>query len=278
MWVPLVDGPEKKRFEALGEQGEERIRITELRGHFEPVPVAERAEYFPVHHVVSDQDDNTPVGFDLGSIPKLAETLSRARGRVAASERIAYPHPDGGVEYGFMAASPLFDGGSIVQDGGNGRGALAGFVVGFFRLGNLANAAISLLEPRGVDILILDESASPEERFLHFYASRLSPRVIGEENYEIWRTDRSEAKVAERIRVADRNLVIVCGRTALFRSAEAFQDGPWMALIVDAVARTRSGPVLAVKSFRKSVMKQVSASAVTKSAAYGLAPEDDSRP
>ena len=40
-----------------------------------------------------------------------------------------------------------------------------------------------------------------------------------------------EPKVAEAVQVADRQLAIVCGRTPLFRSAEAFQKGPWMVLV-----------------------------------------------
>jgi hypothetical protein len=82
-----------------------------------------------------------------------------------------------------------------------------------------------------VEILILDESAPFEERFLHFYASRLSPRDIGADDYEQWWNDPEEPKVAERVGVADRQLAIVCGRTDLFRSAEAFQEGPWMVLV-----------------------------------------------
>ncbi len=185
--------------------------------------------YFPARLVVPEGDDSIPVGFDLGSIPKLGETLSRARDQrqMTASGRIAYATADGGVEYGFMVANPLFSGNADDE----GQGGLIGFVVGFLRLANLTNASISLLEPRGVEILTLDESAPVEERFLHFYASRLSPRNIGADEYEVWRNDPEEPKVAERIDVADRELVIVCGRTTLFRSAEAFQDGPWMALV-----------------------------------------------
>ena len=130
-----------------------------------------------------------------------------------------------------MVASPVFRGG-LPGDGPSSAGQnLTGFVVGFFRLGNLTNAAISLLEPRGVEILILDESAPAEERFLHFYASRSSPGDIGADNYEDWWNDPEEPRSAERVQVADRKLAIICGRTDLFRSAEAFQKGPWMVLV-----------------------------------------------
>ena len=107
--------------------------------------------------------------------------------------------------------------------------------MGFFQLGDLINDAISILEPRGVEILILDESAPTPDRFLHFYASRLSPRDIDATNYAEWWHDAVETKVTERVQVADRQLAIVCGRTGLFRSAEAFQQGPWMVLAAGLV-------------------------------------------
>ena len=130
-----------------------------------------------------------------------------------------------------MVASPVFGGDAPVQTSDKHQAGLTGFVVGFFRLSNLTNAAISLLEPRGVEILILDESAPVEQRFLHFYPSRLSPRVIGADDYEDWWNNQDETKVTEHVQLADRQLAIVCGRTDLFRSAEAFQEGPWMALV-----------------------------------------------
>ncbi len=166
-------------------------------------------------------------GFDLAAVPRFIATLSRARagGQMTTSGRIAYPTPEGGVEYGFMVASPVSR--PTLPD----SGVLDGYVVGFFGIRDLANEAISLLEPRGVEILILDESAPAAEGFLHFYASRLVPRVVDGENYSDWWANPAEPKVAESIRVADRQLTIICGRTARFRSAEAFQQGPWMVLV-----------------------------------------------
>ena len=193
----------------------------------------ERTESFPVSQVMPESGAGIQPGFDMASDPVFAETLSRARarGQIAASGRIAYPQSDGSVIYSFMVAGPV---GAENLPAERAAGP-NGFVVGFFQIGDLANDAISLLEPRGVEILILDESAPASERFLSFYASRLSPRDIDTENYSEWLLDASEAKVSERLQVADRQLAIVCGRTRLFRSAEAFQQGPWMVLAAGLV-------------------------------------------
>jgi hypothetical protein len=131
-----------------------------------------------------------------------------------------------------MVATPLFP-----RQGATDKTAqeVAGFIVGIFQLGSLANEAISLLEPRGVEILILDESAPAGAQFLSFYASRLATKNVDAENYTQWLNDDLELKVSERVQVADRELTIVCGRTQLFRSAEAFQQGPWMVLAAGLV-------------------------------------------
>ena len=234
MWVPIVKGTERDVFEKSTARGQGKNHLSEGNGHFGLITSGERSVYFPALHIAPDQDNGIPAGFDLGSVPKLAKTLSRAReqGKMVASGRIGYPVLQGGIEYGFMVASPVFGANASAQEADQLRKDLTGFVVGFFRFGKLANAAISLLEPRGVEILILDESAPSEERFQHFYASRLSPKSIGENDYEGWWNDRKEPKVAERVQVAERQLTIVCGRTNLFLSAEAFQEGPWVVLII----------------------------------------------
>lgn len=233
MWVPKVKGRERATFEASIAQQQNGYQISERGGHYELTPASERTEYFPVLHMVSNQDNGIPAGFDLSSIPMFAETLSRARkqGHMAASGRISYSLPQNGLEYGFMVASPVFDKSKPVPSATRQPAALRGFIVGFFRLSNLTNAAVSLLEPRGVEILILDETAHAKERFLHFYSSRLAPRKIGSNNYESWWNDSQEPKFEQHVEVADRQLTIISGRTDLFRSAEAFQEGPWMVLL-----------------------------------------------
>lgn len=196
-----------------------------------------RTESYPLSHIAPKTDAGIQLGFDLAANPRFIETLSRAsaQGQIAASSRIAYVLPDGRTAYGFLVASPVIDKAQPVRGESPSATELDGVIVGFFSIDDLANNAISLLEPRGVEILILDESAPETERFLHFYASRLSPKVVGPDNFENWLDDPGEPKFSETINVADRQLTIVCGRTNLFRSAEAFQHGPWMVLAAGLV-------------------------------------------
>ncbi len=233
MWVPAVEASDRPAFEAsTAREAGSAFQISESSGHFGLVRAADRADYFPAAIVVPNGPKSVPTGFDLGANPLFRETLERARdqGTIAASGRIAYPDEEG-TQYGFMTASPVLLGTAGAPTPDNQQKKLAGFVVGFFRLSELSKWAISLLEPRGVEILILDATAPAAERFLHFYASRLVPRDVGPTDYEAWLKDPAEPKVVERIPVADREFAIISGRTDLFRSAEAFHQGPWAALV-----------------------------------------------
>ena len=231
MWAVPVKAEDRAAFEA-GVAGKGGYRLLESGGQLEPAPAGQRAEYFPVLHMIPDRSRGISRGFDLGSIPGFTETLLRARdqGKISVSGRISYPAPGDTVEYGFMVASPVFGRDAGLESVEQRRQNLSGFVVGFIQLTSLTNAAISLLQPRGVEMLILDETASADERFLHFYASRLAPGDVGPENFQDWMDDPKEPRSEEDVRVADRQLAIIGGRTDKFRSAEAFQKGPWMVL------------------------------------------------
>ncbi len=227
LWVPLIRQEQRGDFEAS------TARISENGTQTDLTTRTEQPEYFPVMHAVLNADGDIPLGYDLGSIPMFRETLQRARdgGHLAASGRTVFPMEQENREFGFMVASPLFRRDASTKPVVRDNNDLLGFAVGFFRLSNLTDAAVSLLEPRGVEFLILDESAPADQRFLHFYGSRLAPSAVSEENYKDWWSDKVEPKVVEHIQVADRRLTIVCGRTDMFRSAEAFREGPWVALI-----------------------------------------------
>ena len=220
MWVTHVGDADNPAFEpSVG---------AEREGEFDSIYAGQRANHFAVLHTVEVQDSPLVAGLDLASIPAFSEVLSRAREQegIAMSGRIAFSSARENDDYGFLLVSPVFD---VTHDSRSGEPS--GFVVGAFRLDSLVNAAISLLEPRGVDVLVLDKSAPADERFLHFYASRLSPIVVGPDDFETWWKDETQARIAEHVQLADRQLTIVCGRSNLFRSAEAFTEGPWIVFV-----------------------------------------------
>jgi PAS domain S-box-containing protein len=226
LWVPRVPRATRAAYEDASGLAIHSIASEELESSAEP------AEYFPVTYLIAREGCEFIPGADLGSDPGYASVLRRARdtGTMAASGRIAFADGDKGTEYGFMAAVPVFPNPTTAAPQDQTDREISGFVVGLFRLRGLTDAAVALLEPRGVEILIRDESAPPGERYLHFYDSRLAPRTISEAgDGETWSSE-AQSTYTERIPVADREWSVICGRIPQFRSAEAFREGPWVVL------------------------------------------------
>ena len=88
---------------------------------------------------------------------------------------------------------------------------------------------MGVLEPRGVEFLVLDESAPAGEELLDFYASRLnrSPTPATTE-WRGWDLEPAP-RVTESFPVADRRWSITCSPTRQF-STEVFREGPWIIL------------------------------------------------
>ena len=82
----------------------------------EPHPDNLRVSNYPVLHMVPEQNNGITSGFDLGTIPRFAETLAlaRERGAMAISKRFSFPTQQGDTEYGFAVASPVLDRKSVV--------------------------------------------------------------------------------------------------------------------------------------------------------------------
>ena len=232
MWVPgsvLKDDFEPADLNLSDQSDSEMVNY---RTHGYILTGGDNAQH-PVTVIHASGMKDYPLGIEFGSktvLPKLLEH-ARERNRMAASGRIEFH--DGGrkIDNGFMAALPVFGTGPSNSAPGQLARYLRGFVVGLFRLSDITRASISMLEPRGVEILLLDQSAGSGDQFLHFYASRLSPRTVDEGNFGDWWRDESEQKLERHISVADRQWSIIGGQTDQFRSAEAFQQSPWVVLV-----------------------------------------------
>lgn len=130
-------------------------------------------------------------------------------------------------DYGVIACQPIYRKGineSIKTE-------LVGFVVAVLKLDELAHAAISYLEPRGVNLLIQDESADSDARFLEYYASRLSPASVFQiAQLQDW-ISNSKMLRTEVVQMGDRKWSITAIPNEYFLSAEAFEEGPYVILL-----------------------------------------------
>lgn len=164
---------------------------------------------------------------DANSRPVLTSVLKKAQetGEIAVSGRLKLSAKSD-MDYGVIACLPLYRTVSSVER----TEELIGFVMAVLRLDELAHAAISYLEPRGVDLLIQDDSAEKETRFLEFYASRLNPTaVFHEAQVQDWLANENTL-LTEVVQMGDRKWSITAVPNKSFRSAEAFEEGAFVVL------------------------------------------------
>ncbi|MBF0614163.1 MAG: PAS domain-containing protein [Magnetococcales bacterium] len=174
-----------------------------------------------------------PIGYDHFADHGQRKFLEEARdtGQLTISGRISLA-ADNPRKRGFLAAQAVYRPGAPLTTVFERHHALMGFVIGIFRFENLAEEAIALLEPRGVECMILDDQAAEEERFLHFYTSRLtsSPYTFQHAyEWQLWMS-HPDPKLTAHTRLGNRNWSITCSQTPQFRSAEWFTRGHWAAL------------------------------------------------
>ncbi|MEO5345272.1 MAG: ATP-binding protein [Magnetococcus sp. YQC-9] len=174
-------------------------------------------------------------GHDHYADPAMHLLLEEARdsGSMVVSRRIRLAADGSSHPYGFLVALPIYPSDVRSVSVLERHSALTGYVIGLFQFAALTEQAIAMLEPRGVECIILDDQAQAEERFLHFYASRLTGAPLSFENPLDWRVwiESPEPKLASTTRIGNRLWSITCSQTSHFRSAEWFVHGHWMALL-----------------------------------------------
>ena len=185
---------------------------------------------FPTLYTESCPGTDPAVSFDYSSVPGYLELMQRARdtGKMVISKRIELAH---GRErrFGFAAFLPVYKGGRAADQEAR-RNHLLGYALGIYCVSTLAKTATDVLEPRGVEFLILDESAPEDERFLAFYSSRLSsPSLSSPGDWQAWQR-QTEPRLTQTLSLGDRQWSATYVPTAQFRSAEGFQQGSWVVL------------------------------------------------
>jgi PAS domain S-box-containing protein len=174
-WIPRVRDAERAACEdAARREGFPAFQITERTGRGQMVRAARREEYFPVYFVEPYSGNEAALGFDLASDAVRRQALNRARdtGEMALTARIRLVQ-DTGNGSGVLALLPVYRNGAPADSVESRRANLAGFLLGFLRVGDLLAGVSSNLAPRGVDIAVYDRSAPPGEELLGFHPSRL---------------------------------------------------------------------------------------------------------
>jgi len=228
-WLPRIQNSEQEP-STLEHAGTPRgVRIVQPEPQTGMASTGGNEAFSPLLFIEPYPGNAVLSSFEAASSPLYQGLLVRARdsGEMAVSGRI--PLDERGA-FGVAVVLPVHDGSALRVQPSNG-GQLLGYALGIFRISELARTATSALEPRGVEFVIVDESAPEGERFLDFYSSRLSaPSQSPREAWQAWRGEKA-LRLTQTFQVANREWSVTFGPTAEFRSAGGFQQGPWVVLI-----------------------------------------------
>ncbi|MCE5267586.1 MAG: CHASE domain-containing protein [Planctomycetaceae bacterium] len=185
-WVPRVSGDRRVEFEATAKgDGFSNFQITEVGKDGQLVRAAARPEYFPVYYSGPGPGDKLVEGYDVGSEQVRREAIELAcdTGRTVASARIALVQNKTKVE-GFLVVLPAYCHGKPVNSVATRRTNLWGLVLGVFQPDRMFKAAMSTLQPEGIDVYMYDASAPADGCPFTFHRSRMrqGPMQVDDES------------------------------------------------------------------------------------------------
>lgn len=176
-WIPRVRDEERDDFEeARRRDGFPGFQITERQAQGVMVRASRRDEYYPVFPLDPIDKRDPSIGFDLGSNPKRRQALEQARdtGRLTTSGRVTLLHEHEDGQFGFLVFAPVYESEIIPETVEARRELFRGSTIGVFRLHDIIEEALDVLGSEGVDLLVLDNAASEDERLLstHYATSQ----------------------------------------------------------------------------------------------------------
>jgi two-component system, OmpR family, sensor kinase len=158
-WAPRVTAERREEWERTARAaGGSGFMIWERDSAGRRVPAGPRDEVYPVTFAEPDGGNETAAGFDLGSSPERRATLDAARDRnsVAFSAPISLVQAPQLRESATLIALPVFDKTGPHERLEDRRARLAGYVVGAILIERMGEAAMRSLQPRGLEMHIVD--------------------------------------------------------------------------------------------------------------------------
>jgi diguanylate cyclase (GGDEF)-like protein/PAS domain S-box-containing protein len=146
-----------------------------------PRIVTAETDLFPVEYLEPLSGNEATRGLDVASIPACLTCLERAQatGELTATGRISMPR-DEADDYSLLMFEPVYR-----EDGFGSSDSkqqdLIGFAAILYRAADLIEESLAVPEPVGIDLLVLDDSAPIDEKWLYFHRSRLRERRVESE-------------------------------------------------------------------------------------------------
>ena len=169
-WAPRINDADRAAFErTLQADRGNNTRITDSCFLRASTVTPRREEYYPVlyHYPPAVWT----MGCDLLSVPAREEAIKRARdeGGSAITEKIALgPEKADGV----IIFEPIYTNGLPITTIEERRTAIRGVAMCAIRINDIIRGVLWHLEPAGIDIAVLDASASEDKQLLYQYWSR----------------------------------------------------------------------------------------------------------
>ncbi|WP_291272525.1 PAS domain S-box protein [Geothrix sp.] len=165
-WLPEVSPGNRAALEAEARRKYSGFRFFNRDAAGQEVILPADARFHGVAFVSPYKGNEVTLGFAAEHLATRQQALERAlrTGELSASGRIRLIQEQGN-QFGLLVMA------SVRSPHGPSRGV----VQGVFRAGDLVQKSLAILEPRGVELRLLDASAPPSESVLHAEPSPLPP-------------------------------------------------------------------------------------------------------
>ncbi len=180
-WIPRVVDEAREAYEQAARLEElTQFEITEQDDRQQLIRAKSRPEYFPVYFVEPYQGNEAALGFDLASNPTRLQALQLARdtGQAIATDPITLVQKSNLPKQGFLVFSPIYRKNEPTDSVAAHRQNLAGFALGVFMIADLVEGALDYLQAKEIDVVLVNESAPPEDRLFYTSNSSLTLEAI----------------------------------------------------------------------------------------------------
>jgi PAS domain S-box-containing protein len=163
-WLPGVGPENRARLELEAQRAHPGFRFFTRDGEGREVVIPPGRRLHGVYFVNPYRGNEVTLGFSASHLATRQAALERAlrTGELSASGRVRLIQ-ESGTQFGLLVMAPVRD----------REGRSRGVVQGVFRAGDLVEKSLAILEPRGVELRLMDASAPDSESLLHAASSPL---------------------------------------------------------------------------------------------------------
>ncbi len=164
-WVPRVPNSDRQNYEAKARtETDSSFEITERGPRGELRKASQRSEYFPAFYVEPTAGNETKLGFDLASAPKISAVLDRSRdtGEMIVTSYIGLTE-ENSSEPGLLVIVPIYQNSAKPTTLESRRQLLQGFVMGIFRGKDIFQASLKGRNTDYLTIYLGDEASDKQE-------------------------------------------------------------------------------------------------------------------